>query len=71
MSRLTYVAHKARDSERVVAFKDPKLARRFLERMEELKIKAREIKPLEAGEIVHKAGLPVVAEGKNVAHAAY
>lgn len=71
MSRLTYIAHKARDSERVVAFKDAKLARRFLERMEELKIEARKIGPLEASGIVHKAGLPAVAEGKNLAHAAY
>lgn len=71
MSRLTYIAHKARDSERVVAFKDPKLARQFLERMEELKIEARRVRPLEAGRIVREAGLPVVAEGKNLAHAAY
>lgn len=71
MSQLTFVVHKAREAERVVAFKDPKLARQFLERMEELKIEAREIKPLEAGGIVHEAGLPVVAEGENRAHAAY
>ena len=71
MSRLTYIAHKARESERVVAFKDPKLARRFLKRMEELKIEARKIRPLEASKIVHEAGLPVVAEGKNLAHVAY
>ena len=71
MSQLTFIAHKAREAERVVAFKDPKLARQFLERMEELKIEARKIETLEAGRIVHKAGLPVVAEGKNLAHAAY
>lgn len=71
MSRLTYIAHKARNSERVVAFKDPKLARQFLERMEELKIEAREIKPREASRIVCEAGLTVVAEGKNLAHVAY
>lgn len=71
MSRLTYVTHKAREAERVVAFKDPKLARQFLERMEELKIEARKIGLREAGRIVHEAGLPVVAEGKNLAHAAY
>lgn len=71
MSQLIFIAHKAREPERVVAFKDPKLARQFLERMEELKIEARKITPLEAGEIVHEAGLPVVAEGENRAHAAY
>lgn len=71
MSRLTYIAHKAREAERVVAFKDPKLARQFLERMEELKIEARTIGPLEASKIVYEAGSPVVAEGKNRAHAAY
>lgn len=71
MSRLTYIAHKAREAERVVAFKDPKLARQFLERMEELQIEARTIGPLEASKIAYEAGSPVVAEGKNRAHAAY
>lgn len=71
MSQLTFIAHKARGYEKVVAFKDPKLARQFLERMEELKIEAREIKPREARRMVYEAGLPVVAEGKNLAHAAY
>lgn len=71
MSRLTFIVHKAREAERVVAFKDPKLARRFLERMGELQIEARKIGSREAREIVHKAGRPVVAEGENLAHAAY
>lgn len=71
MSQLTFIVHKAREAERVVAFKDPKLARQFLKRMEELKIEARKVKVLEASRIVCKMGLPVVAEGKNLAHVTY